>query len=183
MAEPWFVYVGGIVSDEHTNISRVRIGPRVKEIDPYAFFRCYNLKEVQFDDGLRVIGDRAFGDCTALRTVNLPSAVTKLGNGSFYGCVNLKEVRLNEGLKVIGDDAFASCRSLQSVTIPSTVTKLGVRVFHGCRPGRSLYYEGGVVLLSDATLRASTLAHESKRLILTHFLAVGTLPKCSSIRA
>ena len=160
MAKPWFVYVGGIVSDEHTDISRVRIGPRVKEIAPYAFKCCHKLVEVRFNDRLRAIGDRAFGDCTALRTVNLPSTVTKLGNGSFYGCVNLKEVRLNEGLKVIGDDAFASCRSLQHVTIPSTVTKLGVRVFHGCRPGRSLYAGGEI---SNTRIRFARVVHIGPR--------------------
>ena len=83
------------------------------------------LIEVQLNEGLEIVGVGAFCGCAALRSVTLPSTVTKLGNGAFDCCRQLIEVKLNEGLQIIGCQAFDGCTTLQSVTIPSTVTVLG----------------------------------------------------------
>ena len=133
-SEDVYLYEGGVVEEERKrDITRLRIGPQVKDIPRSAFEGCINLAEVRFDEGaLQYFGEWAFHGCEALQQVAMPSSVTKLGLGAFGGCTNLSEVHFNDGLQVIGGYAFRGCKALQHVTIPSSVTKLGTGAFWGC---------------------------------------------------
>lgn len=154
MDEPFFLYEGGVISDENRrNITRVRIGPRVTQIARLAFHRCSNLVEVRFNEGLKVIGQGAFS-CTALRSVTIPSTVTELGHGAFIYCSNLTKVQFNEGLKLIGEYAFAECTALRSVAIPSTVTKLGEHAFYGCKNLTNVQLNEGLQVVGDYAFQA-----------------------------
>jgi len=106
------------------------------------------VTEVHFNDGLQVIGERAFQYCTALEQVAIPSSVTKLGNHAFQGC-NLAEVQLHEGLQVIGERAFDDCAALQQVTIPSSVTKFRYGAFHGCVNLAEVQFGDGLLAIGE----------------------------------
>ncbi|EJK76610.1 hypothetical protein THAOC_01617 [Thalassiosira oceanica] len=130
-----FFYEGGEVAAElKSQITRVRIGPQVKDIPRDAFRGCrINLAEVQFDEGsLEVIGVSAFHGCKALQEVAIPPSVTKLGGWAFCSCTNLAKVQLNEGLEIIEDNAFYGCGALQRVLLPPSVTHLIGCTFYGC---------------------------------------------------
>ena len=135
-----------------TNITRIRVAAHVIEIPNSAFRGCRNLVEVYWNEGLQIIGKRAFQYCPALRRVAIPSTVTKLGMGAFFHCSKLVEVTLNEGLQVIGEGAFKGCAALQSVTIPLTVTKLDRASFHGCSNLIDVIFLGGERLLKKEFL-------------------------------
>ncbi|EJK75084.1 hypothetical protein THAOC_03207, partial [Thalassiosira oceanica] len=98
----------------------------------WALWGCFELVELQLNEGLEIIGQGAFENCKSLRSVAVPSTVTVLYNLAFCDCSNLVEVQLNEGLGFIGGGAFHTCTALRSVTIPSTVTKLGRYAFAHC---------------------------------------------------
>ena len=121
----------------------------VTSLGRYAFAGCSSLNEIQLNEGLRVIGERAFRFCTALETITLPSTVISLDQLAFGDCFNLIEVRLNEGLQKIDDHAFEDCSALASVTIPSTATKLGYRAFDGCINLYDVMFLGGERLLNQ----------------------------------
>ncbi|EJK75509.1 hypothetical protein THAOC_02766, partial [Thalassiosira oceanica] len=129
-----FLYEGGDVAEElKSQITRVRIGPQVKDIPPEAFKGCRNLVEVQFGEGsLKVIGDGAFSKCKALQEVAIPPSVIQLGVRAFHYCYNLAKVQFHEGLEIIGDHAFLGCKALQEVAIPSSVSTLGNFAFAHC---------------------------------------------------
>jgi len=113
------------------NVTHVRFHPSVTKIGKEGAFKyCDKLREVALNDGLREIGKKAFGYCTSLQRINIPSTVTKINNGAFYGCKSLVEVVLNDGLREIGNSAFQDCTALQSINIPSTVTKIGNHSFY-----------------------------------------------------
>ncbi|EJK59488.1 hypothetical protein THAOC_20280, partial [Thalassiosira oceanica] len=57
----------------------------VTKLGDEAFKDCINLVEVHLSDGLKIIGERAFCECKALRGVAVPSSVAELGNGAFKG--------------------------------------------------------------------------------------------------
>ncbi|EJK74940.1 hypothetical protein THAOC_03354 [Thalassiosira oceanica] len=144
--EDVFLYEGGNIAEERKReITRVLFAQQVTKVPHCAFQGCSNLRELQLNEGLKIIGDHAFLG-TALQSVTLPSTVIELlyrafsqslrsvtplpstvielGYGAFLGCGVLTKVQLNEGLQVIGNSAFHSCWALQSLTIPSTVNKL-----------------------------------------------------------
>ena len=79
------------------------------------------LKSVTIEDGIPLINNSAFKNCTALTKMEIPSSVTFLGFSVFEGCTSLSEVIFNEGLKSIGRYAFLNT-ALTSVVLPASVT-------------------------------------------------------------
>jgi hypothetical protein len=59
------------------------------------FTGCDELQRVQLSEGLVTIEPRAFVNRKALRTINIPSSVTTIGQSAFYDCPNLKVVYLD----------------------------------------------------------------------------------------
>ena len=150
-----FLYEGGEVAEElRSEITCIRVGPRVKDIPRKAFQGCINLATVQFDEGvLHAIGDDAFRDCTALQQVTIPPNIVKFGHAAFQGCINLAKVQLNEGLKGIGHDVFRDCTALQQVTIPSSVILMGFSVFEGCTNLAEVQLSDGLKIIYHRTFR------------------------------
>ncbi|EJK61032.1 hypothetical protein THAOC_18535, partial [Thalassiosira oceanica] len=58
-------------------------------------------------EGLKVIGGCAFINCSALRSVTIPSTVTELGSCAFFGCSNLSEVILLNGERFLNQEFVA----------------------------------------------------------------------------
>lgn len=89
------------------------------------------------------IGDRAFENCTNIRSVVIGSQVNNIGSYAFQNCTNLEKVTIPDGVKTIGayyGGAFANCSSLAFVTIPKSVEKLGLNTFKDC-PKAIIYCE------------------------------------------
>ena len=78
------------------------------------------------------IGDRAFYECSSLKSVTIPNSVTSIGDWAFSSCKSLKSVTIPNSVTNIGFEAFCGCSSLTSVTIPNSVTDIGSYVFSGC---------------------------------------------------
>ena len=58
-----------------------------------------------------------------LKSIQLPSSITRLNSYVFSGCNNLTEIILPNGIKEIGEASFSSCR-LSSIVIPVSVKKI-----------------------------------------------------------
>lgn len=89
------------------------------KIGKLAFADCLSLGEVNFAEGLRVIGDEAF-ECTALKSVVCPSTLRAIGFAAFVGCRLLKSVKLNEGLKTIERHVFIDT-AITNINQPSSI--------------------------------------------------------------
>lgn len=98
-------------------------GTPVTGIANLAFENCKMLEEVVFpstedlyENGVGFeIGGNAFMGCTALKSVEIPEAVSTIGRGAFYHCHALESVVLPDRCYV-APYAFADCRSLTAVT-------------------------------------------------------------------
>lgn len=66
----------------------------VTEVKNYAFRNVTNMVSVDIGYGIKTLGFAAFGYCTSLRSVSIPSSVDFSFNGIFAGCSNLRIVRL-----------------------------------------------------------------------------------------
>ena len=79
--------------------------------------------EIVLSEGLRVIGDNAFGKCRSLAKINFPSTLKIISDGAFSGCRDLREVELPEGLQEIGELAFVGCE-FSCFRIPPHVSEI-----------------------------------------------------------
>lgn len=61
------------------------------------------IKEVIVEDGVKSVGNWAFGKCTALISVTFPDSLTSIGNCAFYGCRNLDSISCGDS-----NDSFNS---------------------------------------------------------------------------
>ena len=81
---------------------------------------------------VRGIGYKAFGECTGLTGITLPSTLTYIGDLAFIRCSSLSAILVPEGVTWIGNNAFESCSSLSSVNLPTTLTSIESVAFTGC---------------------------------------------------
>ena len=87
-----------------THIRKAILPNSVVCIEENVFNTPY-LQEVVLPKNLRVIGDRTFFDCRALRSINLPESLTSIGESAFQGA-GLTEVTIPANVETIGNYAF-----------------------------------------------------------------------------
>ena len=86
-------------------IEKVTMPRSIRSIEKECFVTCRNLKEAEFNRGLREIGDQAFM-YTSLENVQLPDSVEWIGSGAFLLNDNFGEIVLPEKLRKMGYAAF-----------------------------------------------------------------------------
>ena len=79
-------------------------------------------------DGITIMRDRAFYQCTRLESVELPATLTKISNYAFNACMSLKRVIIPEGIEQIGQNCFTATQ-LSEVVLPSSITSIGNSAF------------------------------------------------------
>ena len=121
------------------------------EIAERAFYNCTALKSVTIPESVTGIGDYAFTYCEGLTSVIIPNSITSIGNGAFGYCNSLTSVTIGSGVQSIGVEAFAFCYGLTSVTIGSGVTSIGEGAFAGCINLASIVIPNGVTSIGEGT--------------------------------
>lgn len=96
------------------------------------------ITSVVIDDGVTSIGDSAFEDCSALKSVSGMKGVTSLGEWAFRKCTSLESFAIPSGVKSIPDSLFSDCSKLNSVTIHNQVVSIGSSAFFGCSTLKTL---------------------------------------------
>ena len=87
---------------------------------------------VQIPEGVEIIGEEAFMDCSFIRKVIIPYGATKIANKAFYSCTSLREVVIPESVVSIGAGAFFGCKSLRGIKIPNGVELIEDLTFKDC---------------------------------------------------
>ena len=54
------------------------------------------IKMVVIKDGVTLIGDYAFYNCSSLTSITIPNSITSIGNMAFYGCSNITKVHISD---------------------------------------------------------------------------------------
>ena len=70
---------------------------------------------------LESIGSYAFGNCSSLKFIHIPSRVTDISACAFYNCESLNKVDFSYGLRTISSSAFSGCNCLSSLILPDSV--------------------------------------------------------------
>lgn len=124
----WYNDAPSIVS----RAEAVVFGEGVERIPARSFFeyRPQNtLTSVTLSDSIEEIGEYAFYECFALKSIDLPENLKTIGRGAFIGS-GLESITLPEGLQSIGNEAFSDC-GLTEITIPESVTSIGESALTG----------------------------------------------------
>lgn len=94
-------------------------------------FLLQKITSVTLPDSITEIGEQAFDDCYALRSVNIPKGVTEIKKRTFSSTA-IENIILPDGLKTIGDYAFFRCGKLRSLAVPEGVTFIGLKAIAEC---------------------------------------------------
>ena len=124
----------GQESFARTELKSIEVPMNVVTIGPSAFFACYRLENITFDDDSRLetIGEKAFQN-TIISQITIPSSLVTIGNYAFSICRNLQEIIFKEdsNLTTIGTCAFNTCGSLMNINIPNKCQIIGNGAFVG----------------------------------------------------
>ena len=104
-------------------------------------FQKMKLTEVTIPHGIRVIGEEAFADCTALKKVHLGGSVNVIGKRAFANS-GLIKIDIPGCVRVIGDEAFLGCTGLYNVVIEEGVEKRAMDIGVGFGAGSVKLHEG-----------------------------------------
>lgn len=97
--------------------------PSVEYIGEKAFGQCKNLQSIQLNHWLKGIGEYAFYICESLMNIKIDAKV--LPPYLFYKCSSLKNVSIGKGVEELGLYSLSFCDSLKKVKIPASVHKIG----------------------------------------------------------
>ena len=153
---PIFAVIDGVLFSKPDN--RLISYPQAKEGDTYAipqgievieefaFYECTSLTSISIPNSVTSIGEDAFTKCSSLDSISIPDSVTSIGGGVFDSCPLLTNITIPDSVTSIGEWAFASCLSLTSLSIPDSVTSIGEWTFNNCphltlTVGRNSYAE------------------------------------------
>ena len=100
------------------NITKVNFGPKVRHIGENAFYQCFYLREVNFNEGLLTIGAHAFY-MDYLPNITLPSTLTSIGYRAFAE-TGVTSLFIPSSVTVM-EEAFYDCYCITSVEFENPV--------------------------------------------------------------
>ena len=140
------------------NLTRVRWSAGLKEIIGKSFDGTA-LETLVLPEGVEML-ENAFGNCTRLKSVSLPSTLTKIGNyvgtPPFSGCHNLESIEIAAGNEVYASDGNCIMRKadntlvlgLKASKIPSYTEHIGNYAFRDSG-AESIALPEGVTSIGD----------------------------------
>lgn len=139
------------------------------------------IRNVTIADGIKYIGDNAFGLCTQLRTIKLPQTLRRIGEGTFAECDNLFDIDLGNSLEVIGPKAFLGCYSLQTISLPKTLKYIERYAFACCSALSRVSFPSSLIEIGSHAFEG---AHNLKTVVFNEGLVKigsGAFANCSSL--
>lgn len=150
----------------------VEIGDLVTSIPSCSFNECHNLFQVTIGNGVKTIGDDAFGE-TGVENLHIDNLEQwcNIDFGTFYssplafnhgwlhvgGADATYDIVIPDGVTKISAFAFAGAK-LNSVTVPSGVTGIGEEAFAECWGDfQTVYLPDGLQKIGYGAFRNSTL--------------------------
>ena len=124
-----FTYPGNVdfygTNDEGQNnviqgggIEKLTIAKEVTKLPANFCTGTENLTAIEFESGsqLTKIGKMAFYGTQALKSIDIPSTVTSIGESAFADCFSLEKIELGQ-IESLGQNTFARCSSLKTAKI------------------------------------------------------------------
>lgn len=163
----------------------------VVEIYEEAFWKNKDIEGVVFPDSLKIIGARAFRDCSNLKKVTFgkdsnleiiklvafadtsieefisPSTLQVIERATFADCKNLKVFSFSKSFKKLENEAFNNCRNLATIYIDDIVSYCSIVFEYDSNPlgyACNLYIEGKLtkdIVFPDEVTKISKYAFDA----------------------
>ena len=146
---PWVEHYGQA-------LKTVTIADGVTVLGDHLFRDCTNLRSVTIPESVTVLEMGAFAGCTALQNLSLPKGLAHIDNFAFQDCTSLRKLTLPEGLKAIDEGALNGCTSLEHVTIPQGIDRIGTTLFADCTNLKSVTIPKSVTGIESSAFRGCT---------------------------
>lgn len=91
-----------------------------------------NGREIDVDEGVRVVCSGAFKDRKQLQNISLPETLEEIETEAFRGCSNLKSIHIPRKTLRVGESAFRDCVNMKDLVIDNDCIKIGERAFENC---------------------------------------------------
>ena len=142
---------------ETTNINKVIINEGVTVIGENSFKNCTKIKEAILPESLTGIKKLAFYNCNCLETANLPMNLKYIGQNAFKDCKALKKIELPEKLERIYGGAFSGCSSAKGALFLRKKLHIELYAFSYCRGLEEIYFEDGFTIDNFTSSRPLTV--------------------------
>lgn len=109
------------------------------------------VTHVTIPDGVTVVGECAFRDCSSLQSIDIPKSVVNIGHYAFSGCSSLQSIDIPNSLMVINSGFCYNCTSLLKIDIPNSVTEIGVWTLAACSSLQSIDIPSSVTSIGWCT--------------------------------
>ena len=80
-------------------LKSIRIPGTIKKIMGYAFTDCFELADIELEEGIEEIRSYAFASCNCFTSITIPKSVKKLSNNVFFNNHTLTSIVLPEKFK------------------------------------------------------------------------------------
>lgn len=107
----------------------------------YAFFEKRKLKSVSLPSTITKIYDCAFENCENLKTITLSDAITTIEDRAFEG-TGLSSFTISDSVTYLGRNAFSESDLLESITIGNSITNIRNNTFYNCVKLQNITYTG-----------------------------------------
>ena len=88
------------------------------------------------------MSNEVFSECSALKSIEIPSSVKYIGDSAFCGCINLSTIRFlgkveqlgfydDDDIRSVMVDLFGYCESLSKIIVPSKMKDYYVELLDG----------------------------------------------------
>ncbi len=143
--------IGSNAFSDMLSLRRVSITGQTRTIGGSAFRNNYKLSTVVLPDSVQTIGADAFAE-SKVRTIHIPSRLTKLGSGAFYGCDSLVSFTGGRGSRYSVSDGvlyngpmtkllqYPAKKPGASFTVPNSVRKVETDAFRKASKITKLYF-------------------------------------------
>lgn len=138
----------GEMAFKQSGVKSVKIVPNCT-YGNQAFYECKALTEAEIGNGVTVISQSCFVNCTSLGKVYIPSSVIEIKQNAFDSC-GISVLTLAEGVQTIGSQAFRYCTNLTGVSVPSTAVDIASGVFSNCSALLSVSFADGLNKVSGS---------------------------------
>lgn len=104
----------------------------IKIIGEFAFKDKTAIEKISFPDSVRIIEESAFERCLNVSYLILPQSLKIIKKKAFNRCFNVSYVQFNSELEHVEQEAFGYCNKLKNVILNSKLISIDSSEFNNC---------------------------------------------------